>query len=113
MQKIWSTADVPPRDRLAYWVDAVCDGLVHLDCVARGDRPSFSEILPSGVQRVGPGLRRQGRFATAHVDESRTTHHKLPVRESWLGGEAELRPRSNEQFASIVRISALTVAGGL
>jgi AraC-like DNA-binding protein len=36
--KIWSTEQVPPRDRLALWVDAVCDNLVHVDCEPRRDQ---------------------------------------------------------------------------
>jgi AraC-like DNA-binding protein len=44
MIKSWSTADVPPRDREAYWVDAVCDTFVHLDCEPRRDRPFHGEI---------------------------------------------------------------------
>lgn len=34
MAKLLSTAGVEPRDRLAYWVDAVCDTYVQLDCDA-------------------------------------------------------------------------------
>lgn len=34
MQKAWSTDTVDARDRLAYWVDAVCDTYVQLDCEA-------------------------------------------------------------------------------
>jgi hypothetical protein len=44
MPKFWSTAQAPPRDRLAYWVDAVCDSLVHADCVARRNRSFFGEM---------------------------------------------------------------------
>lgn len=44
MPKIWSTADVQPRDRLPYWIDAVCDSLVHADCEVSRDRPFFGEM---------------------------------------------------------------------
>ncbi len=32
MQKLWSTNTVDVRDRLAYWVEAVCDTYVQLEC---------------------------------------------------------------------------------
>jgi AraC-binding-like domain len=44
MIKLWSTAEVHLRDRLAYWVDAVCHTLVRVDCTPQRDRPFFGEI---------------------------------------------------------------------
>jgi AraC-like DNA-binding protein len=44
MSRYWSTGDVHPRDRLAYWIDAVCDCFVRLDCEQRRDRPLFCEL---------------------------------------------------------------------
>jgi AraC-like DNA-binding protein len=32
MQGVFSTRDVEPRNRAAYWNDLVCDAFVHLDC---------------------------------------------------------------------------------
>jgi AraC-like DNA-binding protein len=32
MHKLWSTDQVAARDRLSYWIDAVCETYVHLDC---------------------------------------------------------------------------------
>jgi AraC-like DNA-binding protein len=44
MSRYWSTADVHPRDRLAYWIDAVCDCFVHVDCEPRRDNSLFCEL---------------------------------------------------------------------
>lgn len=37
MVRTLSTAEVTPRDRLSYWIDAVCDTYVQLDCEADGN----------------------------------------------------------------------------
>lgn len=37
MHKLWSTDNVEARDRLSYWVEAVCNTYVQLDC----DTPKF------------------------------------------------------------------------
>jgi AraC family transcriptional regulator, positive regulator of tynA and feaB len=63
MAKIWSTAEVHPRDRLAYWVDAVCDGTVHFDCTAPRDQPFFGEIRID----VAGQLRTAGLTGTAQL----------------------------------------------
>jgi hypothetical protein len=44
MPKFWSTERVPPPDRLAYWVDAVCQSLVHVDCEPRRGQAFFAEL---------------------------------------------------------------------
>ena len=36
---IWSTADVHPRDRVAYWVDGLSGAIAHVDCEPRRDEP--------------------------------------------------------------------------
>jgi hypothetical protein len=41
VSKLLSTADVKANERMAYWVDAVCDTYVQLDCEAAGDRRSI------------------------------------------------------------------------
>ncbi|TAM10181.1 MAG: helix-turn-helix domain-containing protein [Nevskiaceae bacterium] len=41
MTKLLSTTGVRPRERLAYWVDLICEAYVGLDCDARGDAPGF------------------------------------------------------------------------
>jgi len=33
----WSTADVHPRDRVAYWVDGLSGAIAHVDCDPRRD----------------------------------------------------------------------------
>lgn len=55
MEKVWSTAELPSKERLSYWVDAICDTFVHLDCTPRSDAPFFGEIrdAPLGALRIG------------------------------------------------------------
>jgi AraC-like DNA-binding protein len=58
MHKLWSTAAVEERDRLAYWVEAVCDTYVQLDCTAPGEGGPFSgeiafdQLATLGFSRV-------------------------------------------------------------
>jgi hypothetical protein len=49
MTRIWSTDDVHPRDRLAYWVDGLADAIVHLDCEPRSNEP-FGRNARSGTR---------------------------------------------------------------
>jgi AraC-like DNA-binding protein len=51
MMKRWSSSDVAVRDRLNFWVDAVCRNLVQLRCEPRRDQPFFGEI---GYDEFGP-----------------------------------------------------------
>jgi AraC-like DNA-binding protein len=51
MMKRWSSSDVAVRDRLNFWVDAVCQSLVRLHCEPRRDQPFFGEI---GHDELGP-----------------------------------------------------------
>ncbi len=44
MPELFATADVHPRDRLAYWHDFVCDNLVQADCTVRRDQPFSGEV---------------------------------------------------------------------
>ena len=44
MTRIWSTDDVHPRDRVAYWVDGLCDTIAHVDCEPRSDQPFFGKM---------------------------------------------------------------------
>lgn len=44
MATLLSTAEVAPRQRLAYWIDAVCDTYVQLDCDAPGKATIEGEI---------------------------------------------------------------------
>lgn len=55
MAGIWSTEQVRPQDRLAYWVEVVCRAIVHVDCVPREDRPLSSHvgIDTAGLLRIG------------------------------------------------------------
>lgn len=45
MPKTWSTADVHPRDRAAYWADAVCDSFIKLDCEPQRGHEFSGEIV--------------------------------------------------------------------
>jgi len=49
---MWSTADVHPRDRVAYWVDGLSDVVVHVDCEPRRDEPFFAEIRADSAGEV-------------------------------------------------------------
>ena len=54
MQKLWSTDAVDERDRLSYWVEAVCDSYVQLDCDAQGDaRPFRGDIALDQLSTLG------------------------------------------------------------
>jgi AraC family transcriptional activator of tynA and feaB len=44
----WSTAQVHPRDRVAYWVDQVCDAC-HVDCEPRRDTALFGDCSVAGL----------------------------------------------------------------
>ena len=52
MTRIWSTDDVHPRDRLAYWVDGLADAVVHVDCEPRSDEPFVAEIRADSAGEV-------------------------------------------------------------
>jgi AraC-like DNA-binding protein len=49
MTRIWSTDDVHPRDRVASWVDGLCDTIVHVDCEPLGDQPFFGKMRASSA----------------------------------------------------------------
>ena len=52
MPRIWSTADVHPRDRVAYWVDGLADAIIHVDCEPRRDEPFSAEIRAASAGQV-------------------------------------------------------------
>ena len=58
MQKAWSTDTVDARERLSYWVDAVCDTYVQLDCDAPDRGRQFrgeievAKLATLGLSRV-------------------------------------------------------------
>lgn len=51
--KLWSTADIHPRDRVAFWVDAVCDTSVHVDSTPRRGDAFFATL---SVEPIGDVL---------------------------------------------------------
>jgi AraC-like DNA-binding protein len=54
MHKLWSTDAVEARDRLAYWVEAVCDTYVQLDCDAQHrDAPFHGTIEADRLATLG------------------------------------------------------------
>ncbi len=54
MQKHWSTDTVALRDRLSYWVEAVCETYVQLDCDApKGERAFCGEIAARQLATLG------------------------------------------------------------
>lgn len=58
MHKLWSTDAVEARDRLSYWVEAVCDTYVQLDCETPQRDRSFrgtieaNQLATLGLSRV-------------------------------------------------------------
>lgn len=58
MHKLWSTEAVTARDRLSYWVDAVCNTYVQLDCDTPRRERSFrgtieaNQLATLGLSRV-------------------------------------------------------------
>lgn len=52
MPTIWSTADVHPRDRVAYWVDGLSGAIAHVDCEPRRDEPFFAEIRAGAAGEI-------------------------------------------------------------
>jgi AraC-like DNA-binding protein len=52
MPRMWSTDDVHPRDRVAYWVDGLSDAIVHVDCEPRRDELFFAEIRADSAGEV-------------------------------------------------------------
>jgi AraC family transcriptional activator of tynA and feaB len=40
----WSSSDIPPRDRLAFWVEEVCRKFAHAQCEPERDERFFGEI---------------------------------------------------------------------
>jgi hypothetical protein len=52
MPRIWSTDDVHPRDRVAYWVDELSEAITHVDCEPQGDKPFFAEIRADSAGEV-------------------------------------------------------------
>jgi AraC-like DNA-binding protein len=74
MMKRWSSSEIPERDRLAYWVDAVCSTLVPQRCEPRRDKSFFGEI---GYDEIGPA-----RLVTLHTIDQRVS--RLP---NQVGGD--------------------------
>jgi AraC family transcriptional activator of tynA and feaB len=53
----WSTAQVHPRDRVAYWIDHMCDAC-HVDCAPRRDTALFGDCAVAdlaGTLQFGKG----------------------------------------------------------
>jgi AraC-like DNA-binding protein len=54
MQKLWSTETVELRDRLSYWIEAVCETYVQLDCdTPLRDRPFEGAIEANQLALLG------------------------------------------------------------
>ena len=48
----WSTADVHPRDRVAYWVDGLSGAIAHVESEPRSDEPFVAEIHADSAGEV-------------------------------------------------------------
>ncbi len=54
MHRMWSTENVEARDRLSYWVEAVCNTYVQLDCDApKPDAPFHGTIEANQLATLG------------------------------------------------------------
>jgi AraC-like DNA-binding protein len=54
MHKLWSTDSVEARDRLSYWIEAVCNTYVQLDCDApKRDQPFNGTIEANQLATLG------------------------------------------------------------
>lgn len=54
MTKVWSTEEVKAGERLSYWIDAVCDTYVQLDCDGPRDfKPFHGEIAVEQLATLG------------------------------------------------------------
>jgi AraC-like DNA-binding protein len=53
MPQIWSTANVHPRDKIAYWVDELCRTVARADCEPRRDQLFFGEIYADTLGCIG------------------------------------------------------------
>jgi AraC-like DNA-binding protein len=120
MMKVWSTAGLRPKDRVSYWVDAVCDTFVHLDCTLGSDASFFGEIRDASV-----GALRIGTVTSTAQSVSRSPRQiaRAPAELCFLviqergrgyvsqdGREAELRPGDLAFFDS-TRPHTLTFDG--
>lgn len=56
MQQICSTDEILERDRLAYWVDAVCSTFIHVDCEPKRDYPLRGEITYCCAEGLRMGM---------------------------------------------------------
>jgi hypothetical protein len=52
MRQVWSTAAAHPRDRLAYWVDAICGSNVHIEIAPRRGAAFFGALSVEAVGNV-------------------------------------------------------------
>lgn len=53
MSQVWSTADVHPRDRLAYWIDGLTRNVTTVECEPRRDQPFFGVIRTEVLGPIG------------------------------------------------------------
>jgi AraC-like DNA-binding protein len=77
MARVLTTEQVDPKDRLAYWTDAVCDAYVQLDCVT-----------PSGADQVH-GEIRIDRLATLELSRVTATAQLVRRTPSLIARSAE------------------------
>jgi AraC-like DNA-binding protein len=100
--KIWSTATVHPRDRMAYWVDEICHNC-QVDCEPRRGTAFFGEAALTdlaGVLQVGQGASSAQVFSRSPRQIARGNADFLQVTVqtsgralvSQDGGEAVLEP---------------------
>ena len=52
MHKVWSTAEVHPRDRLAYWIQGICNTIAGVECEPRRGARFFGHICSATAERL-------------------------------------------------------------
>jgi AraC-like DNA-binding protein len=80
MKRQWSSSEIPARDRLAFWVDAVCQNLVRLRCEPQLKENFFGEIAtddlgPLKLVGVRTGAQRVTRPSDQSEDPSADFYH--------------------------------------
>lgn len=71
MAKHWSTQDVPNADRVAYWIDAVCDTYVQLECDGPRDGSPFQGSI---------ALHQLATLGLSHVDSTTQWVRRTPAK---------------------------------
>jgi hypothetical protein len=70
VKRVFSTADVEPRDRLAYWHDVVCSNIVDRDFTPESPATFQADLHMGAIGDIGLAL-----CATSPMNMVHATHH--------------------------------------